>query len=51
MNATYKGLTDAMLEFETKKLFIRAPEKVRNGILARKLSPSTPLDFPLMWIE
>jgi hypothetical protein len=39
MNATYKNLTDALFEFETKKLFIRAPEKVRNK---RKCSASTP---------
>ena len=39
MNATYKNLTDALFEFETKKLFLPAPEKVR---IKRKRSASTP---------
>jgi hypothetical protein len=36
---TYKNLTDAVFEFETKKLFLPAPEKVR---IKRKRSASTP---------
>ena len=42
MNATYKDLTDSVFEHETRKFFVRAPEKVRTKLRAKKRPASTP---------
>ncbi|KAK4014129.1 hypothetical protein OUZ56_026671 [Daphnia magna] len=45
MNATYADLKDAVFEHETRKFFVRAPEKVRTKLRAKK-RPAGTADHP-----
>ena len=45
MNATYVDLKDAVFEHETRKFFVRAPEKVRTKLRAKK-RPAGTSDHP-----
>ena len=41
MNATYVDLKDAVFEHETRKFFVRSPERFRNKLPAKKRPAGT----------